>query len=86
VLSPLAHSLTHLLALLDALTRPFIQRAVADLRARQQLLLLDVDLTDRPVTSLALPALIIRALLSVSLLLYEADAHEKLPRVSNRSP
>jgi hypothetical protein len=61
-----AHSLTHLLALLDELTRPFVQRAIADLLARQQPLLLDVDLTGRPVTTLALPALIIRALLSVS--------------------
>jgi hypothetical protein len=36
---------------LDAVSQPFIQRAVSDLRQRNQPLVLDVDLTGRPVSS-----------------------------------
>jgi hypothetical protein len=36
---------------LDAVSQPFLDRAVEDLRARQELLLLDADLTGRPVSS-----------------------------------
>jgi len=36
---------------LDAVSRPFLQRAVSDLRQRDETLVLDVDLTGRPVSS-----------------------------------
>lgn len=44
-------TLAALQAALDAVSQPFLDRAVEDLRGRQELLLLDADLTGRPVAS-----------------------------------
>lgn len=44
-------TLAALQAALDAVTQPFLDRAVGDLRARNETLLLDADLTGRPVSS-----------------------------------
>lgn len=45
-----AATLTALTAALDAITQPFLQRAIADLLQRDQPLVLDIDLTGQPVS------------------------------------
>src|SRR6478672_676353 len=45
-----AATLTALTAALDAITQPFLQRAIADLLQRDQSLVLDIDLTGQPVS------------------------------------
>jgi hypothetical protein len=44
------HSLTSLQDLLDALSAPFLQAAIADLRSQDQPFVLDADLTGRPLS------------------------------------
>jgi hypothetical protein len=44
-------TLAALQAALDAVTQPFLDRAVGDLRARNETLVMDADLTGRPVSS-----------------------------------
>lgn len=46
-----AESLTALERALDTVTQPFLQRALADLRTRNQPLVLDADLTGQPLSS-----------------------------------
>jgi hypothetical protein len=46
-----AASVRALKGVLDAIGQPFLERAVSDLRQRQETLVLDVDLTGRPVSS-----------------------------------
>jgi len=46
-----ATTLAALQTALDSVTQPFVDRAVADLRSRNQPLVLDADLTGRPVSS-----------------------------------
>ena len=45
------HSMRHLQAALDTVSQPFLARAVADLRQHDDVLVLDADLTGRPISS-----------------------------------